>query len=119
MVAVRLGGLWPIMRGPVSAICLVALPAAVGEVIDDEAEADASQTSLARAVPCWLGKGLRSVRMPGVLAYRPSRPPENAASPAPATAGGMTGSSSAEPSVISAAARSRTKSAGLRFFRNG
>ena len=42
--------------------------------------------SLASGIPCWVGKRLPCLRMPGVLAYRPSRPPENAASPAPATA---------------------------------
>src|SRR5580704_14495770 len=72
-------------------------------------------TSLASAIPCWVGKGVFSLRIPGVLAYRPSRPPENAASPAPATADGMTGTSSAEPSAISHPARSRTKSRGLSF----
>src|SRR5690349_12021623 len=76
-------------------------------------------TSLASGVPCWVGKGLFSLRMPGVLAYRPSRPPENAASPAPATAAGTTGSSRAAPRVISLTASSRTKSAGLSLARNG
>ena len=38
--------------------------------------------SLASGIPCWVGKGLFCLHMPGVLAYRPSRPPENAASPA-------------------------------------
>ena len=45
--------------------------------------------SLASGIPCWVGKRLPSLRMPGVLAYRPSGPPENAASPAPATAAGV------------------------------
>src|ERR1700733_14737800 len=75
--------------------------------------------SLASGIPCWVGKGLPSLRMPGVLAYRPSRPPENAASPAPATAAGTTGSSSAAPRVISPAASSRTKPAGLSLARTG
>src|SRR5277367_6369472 len=57
--------------------------------------------------------------MPGVLAYMPSRPPANAASPAPAMMDGTKGSSSAEPSVISAAARSFAKSSGLSLLRNG
>jgi hypothetical protein len=77
------------------------------------------QASLARGMPCWVGNGVPSLRMPGVRAYRPSRPPENAVRPAPATTAGTTGSSSAAPSAISLADSRRTKSFGLSLARNG
>src|SRR6201995_3992326 len=45
-------------------------------------------TSLASGIPCWVGKGLFCLRMPGVLAYRPSRPPRRPLRPGrPAAAG--------------------------------
>ena len=79
----------------------------------------ASHTSLARAVPSWDGNRLPSLRIPGVRAYRPSRPPANATSPAPATPAGTTGTSSAEPRAISLTDSSRAKSAGLTLLTNG
>ena len=77
------------------------------------------QTSLASAVPCWLGRMPSCLVMPGVRAYKPSRLAENAVRPTPAAAVGTTGSSRAEPSAISPIESSFAKSLGLILFRNG
>jgi hypothetical protein len=57
--------------------------------------------------------------MPGVFRYRPSSPPENPVSSAPATAVGTKGVSNAPPIAISAVESPLTNCSGGTDFRNG